>query len=318
MDFKKKVLVLGVNGQDGSYIAESQIALGNFVYGVGRQSLSRWVSPCDNFKYIELNLIDLKSLENLLNSTLPDLIFHFSAVHGPSGYDYESVWSDMHVVNMLTVNLILEHIRSKTPGVKMIYASSSKALSSNLQEISEDSPKTSNCLYTITKNTAHDLMLYYRNKHGVDSSTVWLFNHESIRRPEGYFVHKITDIIISSLQDKRFYCDIGDLNFWCDWGDAKEYMHIISSSISNVKHHDFLLSTGVTINAQIHCKELFLAFNLNIEDHVKIYTDTDNFIKVKPPWRAKPEKLLTMCNTSPKNNFLDVCTEIIYYKLGAL
>jgi GDP-D-mannose dehydratase len=219
---------------------------------------------------------------------------------------------------MLTVNLILEHIRSKTPGVKMIYASSSKALSSNFQEISEDSPKTSNCLYTITKNTAHDLMLYYRNKHGVDSSTVWLFNHESIRRPEGYFVHKITDIVISSLQDKRFYCDIGDLNFWCDWGDAKEYMHIISSSISNMKHHDFLLSTGVTINAQIHCKELFSAFNLNIEEHVKIYTDTDHLIKARPPWRAKPEKLLTMCGTSPKNNFLDVCTEIIHYKLGAL
>lgn len=318
MGYQKKILVLGVNGQDGSFIAESQIALGNFVYGVGRQSTSRWVNPCNNFKYVELNLTNLKSLKNLLNSILPDLIFHFSAVHGPSGYDYESVWNDMHTVNMLTIHLILEHIKSKNTKSKLIYASSSKTLSFNDQEILEDTPKISNCLYTITKNTAYELILYYRNKYEIDASTIWLFNHESLRRPEGYFVHKITDIVVSVLKDKKFYCDIGDLNFWCDWGDAKEYMHIISFSISKIKHHDFLLSTGETLNAQIHCKELFSQFDLNIEDHVKIYTSTDNLTNIKPPWVAKPKKLKMMCGISPENNFLDICKEIIHYKLNKL
>ena len=65
MGYIKKVLVLGVNGQDGSFIAESQIALGNFVYGVGRQNTSRWVNPCNNFKYVKLKFDHVAKLNGL-------------------------------------------------------------------------------------------------------------------------------------------------------------------------------------------------------------------------------------------------------------
>jgi len=311
--FNKKVLVLGVNGQDGSYIAESQVKLGNYVYGVGKQDTSRWVLPSNNFEYIKLDLLNLDEFAKLLILLSPDLIFHFSAVHGPSGFNYESVWNELHIVNTHSVNLILDYIKNNKLCTKLIYASSSKSFSSNVKQFSEDSLRVSDSLYTISKNTAFELIKYYRINYEINSSVIWLFNHESTRRPKGYFVHKITDIVVDSLQNKKTYCDMGNLDFWCDWGDAQEYMNIVSELISEIDHHDFLLSTGNTINAQLLCMELFSYFGLDAKIHIKDfdYIETNKH----PPWVAYPKKLFTMCQNTPKVKILDVCIKIVNQKI---
>ena len=104
---ERTTLVLGVNGQDGSYLAETLLAKGYRVVGVGRQQESRWVDPeRDNFEYVECDLMDLDAFEVVLRSVVPHFAFHFAAVHGSSGFPYEDVWKAAHVVNTLSLHAL--------------------------------------------------------------------------------------------------------------------------------------------------------------------------------------------------------------------
>ena len=102
---ERTTLVLGVNGQDGSYLAETLLAKGYRVVWVGRQQESRWVDPeRDNFEYVKCDLMDLDAFEVVLRSVVPHFAFHFAAVHGSSGFPYEDVWKAAHVVNTLSLH----------------------------------------------------------------------------------------------------------------------------------------------------------------------------------------------------------------------
>src|ERR1041384_4555399 len=96
----RSALVLGVNGQDGSYLAERLLARDYSVIGIGRQAQSRYVEPDTRFRYVALDLVDVAALERLLATIAPDLAFQVAAVHGASGFRYEPVWQQMMAVNV--------------------------------------------------------------------------------------------------------------------------------------------------------------------------------------------------------------------------
>jgi GDPmannose 4,6-dehydratase len=101
-------LVFGVNGQDGSYLAERLLIEGYRVVGVGRQITSRWLSQsCDNFTYYQCDLCKVDSVVDLIEKFSPDYIYHAAAIHGSSGFNYEAVWHSAHAVNSLTTNAVL-------------------------------------------------------------------------------------------------------------------------------------------------------------------------------------------------------------------
>jgi hypothetical protein len=85
----KTGLVLGVNGQDGSYLAEILIERGYQVTGAARQAVSRWVDP-GHFRYVALDVADAPALDALLAEVLPDEIYHMAAIHGSAGHSYEA------------------------------------------------------------------------------------------------------------------------------------------------------------------------------------------------------------------------------------
>ena len=97
-----RALVLGVNGQDGSYLAQALLKRGDRVVGVGRQATSRYVHDDPNFTYAAADLADERQVEALIRSVAPDRIYHFAAVHGPtvSGFTYEPVVAVMVRVNV--------------------------------------------------------------------------------------------------------------------------------------------------------------------------------------------------------------------------
>ena len=120
---QRLALVLGVNGQDGSYLAESLLARGWSVHGAGRQAESRWLDVAKNFTYHELDLNDIGALSALLKTLRPGFIFHMAAVHGASGFSYEDHWLETHAVNTLAAHAVLEHLRCDAPDGAMIYIS---------------------------------------------------------------------------------------------------------------------------------------------------------------------------------------------------
>ncbi|MFI3155441.1 MAG: GDP-mannose 4,6-dehydratase [Methylococcaceae bacterium] len=264
-----RALVLGVNGQDGSYLAERLLQSGWSVYGVGRQPTSRWLSPVPGFSYHALDLSNLSAFSALLHDIRPDAIFHFAAVHGSAGFSYEEHWKDVHSVNTISVHVILEYLRCGASGCTFIYASSSKVFGSTCSgQIAESSPRYSSCIYTITKNAATDLIVYYRKRHGIKASVVWTFNHESPRRDSTYFIPQIIDTLAKSILNRDYIGEIGTLSFWTDWGDAEEFMDIVVRIAEASPGTDLLLATGETLWAEDFVDTLFKKYGLCWKNHL--------------------------------------------------
>ncbi len=173
-------IVLGANGQDGSYAVEALLARGHKVVGIGRNADARHVVPCDRYRYVQCDLRDNAALARILCETAPDFAFHFAAVHGSSGFQYEPVVGDMFATNVVSLHALLEHARLAPKPVRVIYAGSSKIFPAPLIGlVNETTPARSSCLYSIGKIAARDLIAQYRTSHGVAGTNLTLFNHES-------------------------------------------------------------------------------------------------------------------------------------------
>lgn len=312
--FKKKGeihLVLGVNGQDGSYLAEELLARGYSVVGIARQSESRWVKANPNFKYYQLDLEDLSGYMTYLNHLNPSFIYHLAAVHGSFGFDYEANWISAHKINTLVVHASLEYFKKNKPSGQLIYASSSKVfdLGSNTL-INEHVERKSTCIYSITKNSATELIHLYRKKYGFKSNIFWLFNHESVRRDASYFIPKVVDILRESIKDRAFSIELGNLDFWCDWGDASEYMGIICDVAEKKVNEDFILGSGQVINANNYVNELFLLYGVDPAKSIKDWKEL-NQKELAQPWALDLSKLANTISRVPVKSIYQISSEIL-------
>jgi GDPmannose 4,6-dehydratase len=312
LESKNKCLVLGVNGQDGSYLAEVLLKRGYLVVGIGRQDGSKWVKSHPNYFYQKLNLVDTDHFRIFLNELQPKYILHLAAVHGPSGYCYEDEWKNVHLVNTVSVHAILDFLRKNSNlNSALIYASSSKVFSfKSGKVINEDSTRYSNCIYSITKNAATDLIFYYRNKYSINAAVVWTFNHESPRRDSSYFIPKLVNILASCARDKNYKCELGDLNFWCDWGDAAEFMYAISCILEINSSKDYIIATGKMTNASLLAKHLFDRHGLDIERHIVDFNLHSVFSSIEPGY-ADISRLKTAIGFAPEKSIDEVCEEIL-------
>ena len=306
----KVAVVLGVNGQDGSYLAERLMVCGYPVIGVGKQLNSKWVNKNQAFTYLPLDVTNLGAFHRFLQEAQPDLIFHFAAIHGPAGFGYEERWADVHCVNTLVTNAILEYMRTQKPSAAFVYPSSSKVfLLHPSVRISETSERRSSCIYTISKNAATDLIEYYRVNYGVKGTVVWSFNHESPRRLKAFFVPRIVEILAQSILDRHYRGTIENLQFWCDWGDAQEYMEIVVDIARASVGEDFVLASGSTRWAEEFVNELFSQYGLNASEHVK-ELNRSNMAK-EAPWSADISRLKRIVGRAPARTVFEVCEDIL-------
>lgn len=259
-------LVLGVNGQDGSYVAESLLRRGHKVVGVGRDVASRYVSGVPNFRYVNLDLRDSNALTSLVEEVMPDFAFHFAAVHGAAGFQYEPVVGDMFATNVVALHVLLEFARVSKPSTRIVYAGSSKIFPAPLEGvISENSPARSTCLYSIGKMAARDLIFQYRKQHNVMATNLILFNHESPRRPPQFLLPILAQGIIDSLKDSKHAFKVQTLDFWIDWAAADELADIAVDIAEKSHAVEFVLASGVTHHAREVVSTLFRAYGLQSE-----------------------------------------------------
>lgn len=302
--------MLGVNGQDGSYLAERLLKQGWDVLGIGRQPNSRWLPNTAGFSYHFLDLCDLSALTSFLHDTRPDAVFHFAAVHGSAGFSYEDRWNEVHGTNTNSVHVILEYLRCLVPDGIFIYASSSKVFGEVLENtISESSLRRSNCIYTTTKNAATDLIVYYRKRHKVNASVVWMFNHESPRRSSSYFIPQVVDTLAKSILDPNYVGKIGTLGFWSDWGDAEEFMDIVANIATKSTGNDLLLATGKTLWAEDFVDALFKKYGLSWKTHlVEKFTS----LELQPKkWQADTSKLEAAISRRPVRTIFNIVEDIL-------
>jgi GDPmannose 4,6-dehydratase len=190
---------------------------------------------------------------------------HASAEHAA----YEPIFANMLAVNVSTVHAVLEHLRTQDPAARLVYASSAKAFGSPVPSlVNEHTPRKSSCLYGITKNTAGDLIRYYRNAHNVLASQLFLFNHESELRPPGFFIPKLVNALRAASRGACHQERFHTLDFYCDWGSADEYMSIMIDALERAPAEDFVLATGRTVHARTLAQQLFARFEAPMDDYV--------------------------------------------------
>ncbi len=310
-------LVIGVNGQDGSYLAEHLLARGQEVVGLGRQVAARHVGFDQHFTYRALDLTDGEALAALLTDIQPARIYYLAAVHGAADFIYEEIWQAALKVNLGAVQICLEYLRNAAEPARLLYASSLKAFGDRPPAIvSETSPRLSSCLYSITKNGAFDLIDYYRRQHGVQATVLFLLNHESPRRPAHFFLPRLTAMLAAALKGEARGEPLKSLDFACDWGSSAEFMTIATRLLDQGDHQDYVLGTGKTWTGLEITEALFAAANLEWRDHV----DLEKLPGSAPihRFRADIGRLEATLGAGPRVTALDVARWILAENHGLI
>lgn len=253
---KKKALITGITGQDGSYLAELLLKKGYEVYGIIRRSSSFntgridhvYQDPHDQNPKLRLvfgDLNDASSLNSVLRTVQPEEIYNLGAQsHVRVSFDVPEYTAEITGVG--TVRL-LEAIRET--GIKpKFYQASSSEMFGKVQEIPqrETTPFYPRSPYGVAKVFSYWMTVNYRESYGLFACNGILFNHESPRRGETFVTRKITRSaarIKLGLQDKLY---LGNLDAKRDWGFAGDFVEAMWLMLQQDEPDDYVIATGET------------------------------------------------------------------------
>ncbi len=299
---------MGAGGQDGSILSEELAATGREVLGLGRKSLYPYISPGSHFRYAELDLTDTAALVRCLKDFQPDEIYHVAAVHGSAGFRYEQVWGEALDVNVKSLHAALEYARTCRPEARIFYASSAKIFGTALRgSISLATPRSGECLYSITKKAAGELAEQYRRNYGVAATVGILFNHESERRPPGYFIPRLCRILKTALSDQSYRDRVHTLSFCCDWSSARDFMRMAIASVEQSVNRELIFASGVTWSGGEFARELFARHGLDYARHVEVEEECE--VEFFSADLTETRKIL---DYNMREDIFDVCKTLIY------
>ena len=275
---EKVALVTGINGQDGSYLAEHLIENNYTVVGLLRRTvcpekgkLSNLTNIRDNKRLIleEGDVTDMSSIQNLLTKYRPQEIYNLAA-QSHVGQSFRSPLSTVEINALGTLN-ILESIRNIDVNMRFYQASTSEMFGDNIKcPQNENTPFSPVSPYACAKLAAHHLVGTYRKSYGIFASSGILFNHESPRRGENFVTRKITKAaarIKLGLQDEL---RLGNLEAKRDWGFAGDYVKAMHMMLQHTEPDDYVISTGQANSVDDFLHYVFDYAGLTVSDHVVI------------------------------------------------
>ena len=252
---KKIVLITGITGQDGSYLAELLLKKNCIVHGLIRKSSSFNTSRLDhiyidphnktNFFLHYGDLTDSNSIYNIINNVRPDEVYNLGA-QSHVGVSFENPEFTAEVSGIGTLR-ILEAIRFlKMRKIKFYQASTSELFGETygkkiFNENSKFHPKSP---YGVAKLYSYWITSVYRESYGIFASNGILFNHESPRRGETFVTRKITRFLTRKKMGSKEIMYLGNLNAKRDWGHAKDYVEMQWRILQQKKPDDFVIATG--------------------------------------------------------------------------
>jgi len=273
----KKVLITGINGQDGSYLAEFLLDKGYEVHGIlKRNSVSenqttRLNAVYDRIKLHYGDLIDMASLLNVIKNVMPDEIYNLAAQsHVRISFDQPIYTSQ--VTGIGTLNL-LESVKLIKPDTKIYQESSSEMFVNNIDSDGyqrETTPMNPVSPYGCAKVFSYNICRNYRNSYGMFISNGILFNHESPRRGTNFVTNKVCKEAVKIKLGLSNELRLGNLDATRDWGHAKDYVKAMWLILQEEKADDFVCSTGISHSVKDLCEYVFSKLDLDYTNYVKI------------------------------------------------
>jgi GDPmannose 4,6-dehydratase len=279
MSSKKSILITGVTGQDGSYLADKLIQDDCTVYGLIRRSSvpNTWridhllygdASREGRFVLLEADLCDELSLLRVLEEVQPAEIYNMAAQsHVASSFripDYTVEATGLSAIRLLSAIHTLQ-----LPC--RFYQASSSEMFGKVREVpqKETTPFYPRSPYGVAKLLAHQTVRMYRENHGLFACSGILFNHESPRRGENFVTRKITLGVARIVAGISNELTLGNLDAQRDWGFAGEYMDAVIKMLRAEQPKDYVIATGETHSVQAFLEEVFRLVDLNPKDWVR-------------------------------------------------
>ena len=295
----KKALILGVTGQDGSYLADVLLEKDYEVHGMVRRSatgntrnVAHLIENAELFNrrfFLHRgDLADPTSLYRIISSVKPREIYN-EADQDHVGWSYDMVGFSMDITGA-AVGRILEIIRQLDPTIRYFQPCTSNMFGqAESEKQNETTPFNPASPYACAKVAAYYLTRYYREAFGIFASNAILYNHESPRRTAEYVTRKITQAaarIACGRQDKLV---LGDLSARIDWGYSKEFMEAAWRMLQLDRPDDFVIATGEAHSVKEWVEEAFAAVNLQPDAYV-----------VTDPGLLRPSKTSTLIGDTTK------------------
>ena len=274
----KVALITGINGQDGSYLAEFLLEKGYEVWGIlKRNSVAENQTariPDNVFKELNLvygDLTDLSSLISVIQKCVPDEIYNLAAQsHVRISFDQPIYTSNVTGLGVLN---LLEAVRLTDPKIKTYQASSSEMFGNNIDDDGyqrETTRMTPVSPYGCAKVYGYNICRNYRNSYGMFISNGILFNHESPRRGINFVTNKVAKEAVKIKLGLSDELKLGNMDASRDWGHAKDYVEAMWLMLQQDTPDDFVCSTGISHSVQELVEYVFGQLDLDWSRYVSV------------------------------------------------
>lgn len=268
---KRRALVTGITGQDGSYLADLLLAKGYEVHGMIRRvstgKLDRIRHIVDRVQLHQADLLDILSIMHCLRDVRPHEVYNLAAQSFvPTSFREPELTANYTALGVLRV---IEAIRIVDPGIRFYQASSSemfgKAIETPQRETTPFHPRSP---YGVAKVYGHHITVNYREAYGLHGSSGILFNHESERRGKEFVTRKVA---LGAARIKRGLdreLKLGNLDARRDWGYAPDYVRAMWLMLQQDQPGDFVVATGTTRTIRELLDAAFGCVDLDWKKHV--------------------------------------------------
>lgn len=322
----KTSFIVGISGQDGSYLAEFLLEKGYKVVGlVRRHSVAE--NQSERIEHIRGNielhygdLTDLSSLMKIFHAYQFDEVYNLGAMSNV-GISFKMPLFTQEVNYLGFINL-LEVIReTQSKEIKIYQASSSEMFGNCVDEDGfqrETTPMIPVSPYGVSKLSAHLYANHYRRAYKMNIWCGILFNHESPRRGTNFVTGKVAKSVAEIKLGLRDKIQLGTLDTFRDWGHSKDYVKVMWQMLNETEPDDFICCTGITHSVRVLCETAFQRIGIN---------DFSNYVEIVDKYKRDEElnylrgcadKLFDKVNVSNEYDFTTMINEMVDYHLNNL
>jgi len=268
---KRRALVTGLTGQDGSFLAEFLLGKGYEVFGLVRRTsmprLDRVEEIVDDIQIVHGDLLDQSSLQRVMGECEPHEIYNLAAQSFvPTSFEEPVLTAE---VTALGTTRMLEAIRHVSPRSRFYQASSSEMFGAVRETPqTELTPFVPRSPYGVSKLYAHWTTVHHREAYGLFTCSGILFNHESPRRGEEFVTRKIATAAARISKGMEDQLKLGNLKARRDWGYAGDYVRAMWMMLQAEEPKDYVIATGETHSVQEFCERAFARVGLDWQAHV--------------------------------------------------